>query len=135
MKAIYNSSNTEHHRASITKEDMEALIAALDGWSNPYMIIENEKGDYMQTMGGDNGFVVEVRFYSDGKFKHFIIGRTEMSKVWHQVKGSSGPVSVLGHEVLQRSDVTTLFKHFLENSEVKNSYNKRNITKVFTMPA
>jgi hypothetical protein len=135
MKATYNSNNTEHHLDSITEKDIATLLSNLDGWNNAYVIIENEKGDYMQTMGGDNGFVVEVRFQGEGKFKHFVVGYPEMSKVWHNIQGSSGPVPVLGHEVLQRSDVETLFKFFLTTSEVKSGYNKRNITKIFTSPA
>jgi hypothetical protein len=132
MKATYDSDGVVYNREQITNGDVETLVKNLDAWNNPYLIIENNKGDYMQCMGGDDGFVVEVRFQGDGKFEHFVVGNKEMSKVWHEVTGTVGPVRVLGHEVLQRSDAEKLLKFFLSTSEVENSYNKRNITKMFT---
>lgn len=131
MKATYESNGVVYNREQISDTDIDVWVKNLDGWSNPYLILENNDGDYMQCMGGHDGFVVEVRFYDGEKFKHFVLGNNEMSTVWNEVTGKVGPVRVLDHEVLKRSDVDKLLKSFFTTGEVESTYNKRNITKTF----
>jgi hypothetical protein len=132
MKATYYIVNTPHHVQVTNLTDIERLIASLNQTSNAILILENSKMDYIQCLFGDTGYVAEARFQGDGKFKHFRIGYKEMSKTWEYVDGQSGPIPVLGHEVLIREDVEKLFKFFFEHNEIESGYNKRNITKIFT---
>lgn len=132
MKATYDTDGIVYNHEQISEADIDVWVKNLDGWNNPYLIIENDNGDYMQCMGGDDGFVVEVRFYAGETFQHFRVGNGEMSTVWNEVSGLVGPVRALEHEVLERSDVEKLLKLFFTTGDVESTYNKRDITKMFT---
>lgn len=128
MKLTFEANGHQSQLESPQLLDVEAVVNNLN---SSYVILENENGDYIQCAGTSEGLVVEVRFYYQDSFKHFILGTKDQSKVWHTIHGNIGPIRVLGHEKLKVSDARELFKYFYSSSDVLPSYNKRNITKQF----
>ncbi|WP_316815863.1 hypothetical protein [Pedobacter nyackensis] len=98
---------------------------------SPYVIFSLNNNDFIQCAGGIKSLVVEARFYEGDSFKHFIIGKKEMSNVWHTIECKVGPIRVLGHEVLNVDEALELFSYFYFENDILPTYNKRNITKQF----
>ncbi len=129
MKMRFEKNGTEFSTDSPTLTAIDGAVDDLH--SLTFMIIENERGDYIQCTGDHQTIIIEARFYSNGSFKHFVIGHHAMSKTWHYIQTKVGLITVLGHEKMSIDDVRDLFKHFCSQSEILPSYNKRNITKRF----
>lgn len=132
MRISFESDGNVNSQDSVKEIDIINMIEKLHPLNHPYLVLEDSNKDYIQCMAGDNGFVVEFRVYAENEvFKHFVVGRTDLSKTWYIISGKVGPVNVLGHEVLQVEDVKKLFTFFLLNNDIPSTYNRRNITKMF----
>lgn len=133
MKLLFDNNGKVSARESVTEKDVIDIVDMLHPFDFPYLILEDKNGDYMQCMAGDIGFVVEIRIYVEKDvFKHFVMGSKDLNNTWYTIKGSVGPVHVLGNEVLQIADVRNLFIAFFLKNDVQQSYNKRNVTKMFS---
>lgn len=110
---------------------LEEILNQIDPFSFPYVVLTNENKDYIQCAGSKNAMAIEARFYNNGTFKHFVLGRELMSKVWDRIECKVGPIDVLSHEVMDLNNAIILFKSFFLTGSIPQNYNKRNITRQF----
>jgi hypothetical protein len=110
---------------------VKSYLNRLDPINSPFIILESVNGNYLQCVGDKNKLSIEVRFYSDDIFKHYVIGTKDQSKTWDIIKCKVGPIRVLKHEVFKIDDAIKIYESFFDNGIVPETYNKRNITKMF----
>jgi hypothetical protein len=132
MRLVFEDNGIEQTIETVTERDIEEVLKKLDGTKFPYAILESDNGNFIQCAGGKDSLVVEVRLFFGDSFKHFVVGRKNISKVWHTVYCKIGPIRVLGHEELNLECALEIFKDFCANNNVMIEYNMRNITKQFT---
>ena len=132
MKISFEFEGKVNSQEFVKETDIISTIEKLNPLNYPYLILEGPNKDYIQCMAGDEGFTVELRIYTkNDTFKHFVIGSGDLSRAWYTINGKTGPIYVLGHEVLQIEDVKKMFTFFLLKNDIPSLYNKRNITKMF----
>jgi len=129
MRLRFDQSDGEKILNLASALPIDDALEQLNSTTNSYVILESEY-DYMQCAGDIHNLTIEVRVYNQNRsFKHYILGRKEMSKVWHTIKCKVGPIWVLAHENLNLEDAKIVFNHFYNNNEISPDYNKRNVTK------
>jgi hypothetical protein len=132
MKLSFECEGKVNSQESIKETDVINIIEKLNPLNYPYLILEGPDKDYIQCMAGDEGFIVELRIYTENDTsKHFVIGIGDLSRTWYTINGKIGPIYVRGHEILQIEDVKKMFTSFLLKNDIPSLYNKRNITKMF----
>jgi hypothetical protein len=116
-------------------DEVSRMLDKLDPQGTPYVHLNRDNDDYVQCAGDFRRLTVEARFYIEGldKFKHYVIGKQEMSKAWTNIYGPVGPIPRLLHEVLMLEDAREIFSEFYSTGTVPGKYLKRNITKIFTV--
>ncbi len=129
MRLRFDQSDGEKILNLTSASSIDDALEQLNSTTNSYVILESEY-DYMQCAGDIHNLTIEVRVYNhDKSFRHYTLGRKEMSKVWHIIKCKVGPIWVLAHENLSLDDAKIVFNHFYNNNEIPPDYNKRNVTK------
>jgi len=131
MKLTFESGSRQLAMENVDEQKINDILEKISPEVFPYVILEKPNGDYIQATGSADRLAVEARFYYEKKFKHFVMGNMEVSKVWNEIHSKVGPIRVLGHEVLKLKDAVSLFCYFYLNGDIDPYYNKRNITKQF----
>ena len=106
----------------------------MDGIKNGYLILENDKGDYIQCAGQSEMLTVEYRLNSEPKFKHYVIGKgknkSPIKVSWVVLQTKVGEIMIHEEEVLNLKDAELIFKEFYEEQTIPTELNKRNVTKL-----
>jgi len=131
MRLTFEENGVSDNQMLTSLEILEETLNRIDPFSFPYVVLTNENEDYIQCAGSREEMAIEARFYNNGTFKHFVLGRELMSKVWAKIECKVGPIDVLSHEVMDLNDAIILFKSFFLSGDIPQNYNKRNITKQF----
>lgn len=133
MELTFEKNGIKENIEDVLLSNIGAVLMKLDPILMPYVVCTSEDKNFIQCAGGITSLVIEIRIYNgDDSFKHFVIGKREVSNVWHTIKSKVGPVSVLGNEELTINDAIKAFDYFYLNNGIEPSYNKRNITKQFS---
>jgi len=132
MKIIYESNRERKSEKVSDKRRLKDLAQSifLLG-STPYLILELDNGNYLQVAGESGRYSIEYREYINGEFKHYVIGRSDMVKIWSIINSDVGPIGVMKHEVLSYEEVKIIFLHFFEKNDIQHDFIKRNVTKLF----
>jgi hypothetical protein len=131
MRLTFEDNNLVNNIENPSLEDVKAVLGHLDPILRPYVIFVSDDDNFIQCAGSLGNLAVEIRIYNLGAFKHFIVGKKNLSKVWHTINCKVGPIRVLGNEDLEIKDAIELFEYFYIKNDIPLGYNKRNVTKNF----
>ena len=132
MRLIKESRGKRIHQEALGESTITDILSKIEPSTCPYIILEADDGSYIQAVGGLKRMSIEARIYDVDKiFKHYVIGKKLMSKVWCIIECSIGPVRILEHELLDIEDAKMLFLEFFQNKTLLENYNRRNVTKFF----
>lgn len=100
-----------------------------------FVLTDTTTGSYIQCAGGYDRLTVEFREYTNGLFKHYVIGKmnnnpSPLKVTWTTIICKIGQIMVHETEVLNISDALILFQSFLEGCEFPYTFSKRNVTKL-----
>lgn len=117
----------------IYNPEKSQIGTAIDSIKDSFIILENEKGDYIQAGGGGNRFTVEVRTYLDKyNFSHWkaeIKESDDTSKTEINISGAN--VQIQKNQVLDRKTVKILFESFMDGNYLPDIVNWDDITSMF----
>lgn len=131
MKGFFDDYNGVSIEIDIDDSTINEIMDCIEKGEIPFVRLENGKGDYMQCAGKGNMFTVELRVVDINSFKHFVIGTSLQSKVWQMIYCSVGPIRVLEHEVLSKSDAKGLLTSFYKEVGIPSGFIKRNVSKLY----
>jgi hypothetical protein len=137
MKLTFSNHAVEHHIEDPKPMDIQNTLKSINAESNCYFILTSEKGSYIQCAGDANKLCVEFREMTGKSFKHYILGvqrskKKEMQIRWDTIHCHVGPIRVHDNEVLKLRDAIEIFYCFLDNGDVPQIFQRRNVTKYFT---
>lgn len=98
------------------KEQVAEELDLLDGVDKTFLILENNKGNYIQVGGGADEFTVEVRIYSSAEdFRHWKAEKKDVNSAELKMLYIGGmDVRVIERQVLDIYMVQRLFESFLD---------------------
>jgi len=119
--------------SNIEIEELRHQMNRLDGVANSFALLEDEHESYIQVGGGPFQFTVESRIYENQtEFIHkkaTVKSYVNPSEVQLLIGGN--PTTVKQNQILNLSQVTLLFEHFLHNSDFSDSVDWEDITDWF----
>ena len=138
MKLTVDTKESPFEIINCSISDIYKQVEKIDGKNTSFLILENSKGDYLQCAGNSDAITVELRIYHDyklKKFEHFRIGKEKDTNPfdtnWKQIMCKIGPIEVYHNEILNKQDVSNLYKDFFTTCQISENWSKRNISKTF----
>ena len=126
---------SEHNRADIcnpTRDYVGGRLNCITPAGPGFFSLTSDDGSYVQTAGARLKLVIEYRKSEADSFRHYILGRKDVSdRSTRQINSAVGQISLLANEVLDVDDAIDVFGHFLEYGAVPSQYELRDDTSRF----
>jgi len=120
-------------RPRIYDPEKSQVVKEIETIKDSFIVLENEKGDYIQAGGGYKKFTVEVRKYQDNNiFSHWkaeIIGSDKTSIIEINISGAK--VQIQHNQAVDVDTVKRLFESFMEGVYLSDIVIWRDITSMF----
>ncbi|EAS19464.1 hypothetical protein BBFL7_00009 [Flavobacteria bacterium BBFL7] len=106
--------------------EIHKVITKLDGENISFLILENEKGDYLQCLGNSHKMTIEYRYEEENDYKHTVLGKMPTVKKETIIKTSTGEITIYENEIFDMDELTGIIRSFYEKNEVNNDFHFRN---------
>ena len=116
-----------------TLEQLGETIGSLTPYGGPsYVVLQDERDDYVQAAGGNDALTAEWREYSGKSFRHWVAGNLDQpSENDFRILTNGAHIMVKENEQLSASQVTEIIAAYAKRERRPDNFTWRETTEMF----